>query len=56
MNRTRLGGDDLASEMNLTYDLAEGHNITLQGSMNETSLPEGSLDLLLSLWQTEEAV
>lgn len=38
--------------MNLTYDLAEGHNITLKGSMN-MALPEGydEDEFFLSLMQ-----
>ena len=51
----------MATETNLMYDLAEGHNISLSGSMNEAyeeddlELPEGYSysDLLLSLSQKQ---
>ena len=43
--------------MNLTYDLAEGHNITLKGSMNKADLNSGEAfyeDLLfLNLMQRQ---
>ena len=48
MNRTTLE-DGIEQEMNLTYDLAEGHNITLKGSMNASDLPEAYQELFLSL-------
>ena len=50
MNHTNLE-DGIEQEMNLTYDLAEGHNITLKGSMNASELPEGYRDIFLSLMQ-----
>ena len=53
MNRTQLE-DGIEQEMNLTYDLAEGHNVTLKGSMNASELPEGLGDLFLSLMQQED--
>jgi hypothetical protein len=49
-DRNRLSEENLAAE-NLTYDLAEGHHITLKGSMNVIELPEGYEGLLLSLLQ-----
>lgn len=48
MNRTALE-DGIEQEMNLTYDLAEGHNITLKGSMNASDLPQEYQELFLSL-------
>ena len=53
MNRTTLD-DGIEQEMNLTYDLAEGHNITLKGQMNASELPEGLGDLFMSLMQQED--
>ena len=44
------------NEANLMYDLAEGHNITLKGSMNATKdLPAGYEKMLLSLMQDSDS-
>lgn len=50
MNRSRLPEAN-ETELNLMYDLAEGHHATLQGSMNQVLPPEGLEDLFLSLMQ-----
>lgn len=51
MNRNKLPEAN-ESELNLMYDLAEGHNVTLKGSMNQATPPEGLLEeVFLSLMQ-----
>jgi hypothetical protein len=55
MNRSQLPHSNWPEqEANLTYDLAEGHNKTLKGSMNQTELPEGYEDYFLSLAQERQ--
>ena len=63
MEMNKAEGLDENEAANLTYDLAEGHNVTLKGSMNEADLlsealehmPEELDSLFLSLMQRTEA-